>query len=440
MFLKTHSEWIRTANDPESIETCVAVDNEQQAKMLPSFDVIITGNKKAGVCFPCYCLSSSGHTADNSIIVFASDDFFPHEGWDTELRKRVDDDKPCVLVVNDGIQKHKNKVVTIPILNFSALKKLNGVIYHPAYSHLWSDVELYDVAEELGIIKDIRDIDEFEIEHRHHCRGKRVKDYQDVLVDEKYKEDKDIYEKRKTLPLSEKLAIESEVSNKASETIIVNNNPVLSILICSIVKRKQFLDRLLACLIPQVDYGVEILVEEDDGTMKIGAKRNMLLGRAKGQYCCFIDDDDLVSKNYISNILSAIKTSPDCCSLTGEMTTDGENPVTFIHSLKYDRWFDEKDSRGNRIYYRCPNHLNVIKTSLCKQVMFNSGMNVGEDRDFSERIRPLLRNEVALVDAKYYYLFVSKKDSVPVQKASQIKPTVITAPKNKFVIYAPWRN
>jgi len=42
--------------------------------------------------------------------------------------------------------------------------------------------------------------------------------------------------------------------------------------------------------------------------MTIGAKRNQLLHRAKGDYVAFVDDDDLVSSDYVNKVLSAVST------------------------------------------------------------------------------------------------------------------------------------
>jgi hypothetical protein len=73
-----------------------------------------------------------------------------------------------------------------------------------------------------------------------------------------------------------------------------------SILIPTIETRAHFLERLLSVLTPQVVDGVEILIEKDDGESKIGAKRNRLIGRATGDYVCGIDDDDLVTSDYVA--------------------------------------------------------------------------------------------------------------------------------------------
>ena len=189
----------------------------------------------------------------------------------------------------------------------------------------------------------------------------------------------------------------------------------LSILICSLYGRHESLDTLLHILDDQKDNQIEILIEKDNGVMTIGAKRNILLERAQGEYMCFVDDDDVVSDNYISKILEAIETKPDCCGIEGLIfmrprirNRDRYSPKRwlqgqrvqrkFIHSIRYKTWFEE-----HHIYYRCPNHLNPVKRELALQVMFPS-LNNEEDRDYSIRLLPLLKTEVYIKGIIYNYL------------------------------------
>ena len=181
----------------------------------------------------------------------------------------------------------------------------------------------------------------------------------------------------------------------------------LSILICHLHSRSTSIEKLLSVLKPQLVDEVEILIESDRGQLSIGAKRNKLLKRSIGDYIAFVDDDDLVSEDYVSKILKAVESNPDCCSLQGEISmtqrigrrTNNRIRITkpFIHSIQYDRWF-EKD----KIYYRCPNHLNTIKRELALQVKFPD-KDRGEDRDFSTMIFPLLKTEEHIDGTIYFY-------------------------------------
>lgn len=187
----------------------------------------------------------------------------------------------------------------------------------------------------------------------------------------------------------------------------------LSILICSLGSRVDKLQRLLNVLQPQAHNDVEIIVKTDEGQIPIGRKRNLLLDEAQGEYVCFVDDDDLVSEDYVSKILSAIETKPDCCGLQGIITFQGSSPRMFIHSLKYKEWFEQ-----NKIYYRCPNHLNPVKRELALQVKFPES-NFGEDRDYSTRLLPLLKEERFIPGVIYHYLY---EKGGPPNQSSQVPP------------------
>jgi len=176
-------------------------------------------------------------------------------------------------------------------------------------------------------------------------------------------------------------------------------NKKLSILICSLASRADKLQRLMNVLQPQINDSVELLVKTDNGEMPIGKKRNLLLEEASGAYIAFVDDDDLVSEDYVKKILEALESNPDCCGIQGIITFQGQGPRMFIHSLKYKEWFEQ-----NNIYYRCPNHLNPVKREIALQVKFPE-TNFGEDKDYSTRLFPLLKEERFISGVVYHYLY-----------------------------------
>lgn len=189
------------------------------------------------------------------------------------------------------------------------------------------------------------------------------------------------------------------------ESPVVNLNPSVkfSILICSIVERTQMLNRLLSILNPQLQGRAIILTNIDNREKPIGKKRNELLDECKTEYCCFIDDDDTVPNYYVDVISQAIQNKPDCTSLEGIISFNNQRRRKFIHSLRYDSWYEK-----NNVYYRTPNHLNCIKTEISRQVRFPE-VNSGEDHNFSSRIHPLLKTEEYIPDIIYYYDYVEGK-------------------------------
>ena len=172
----------------------------------------------------------------------------------------------------------------------------------------------------------------------------------------------------------------------------------LSILICSLEKRHNLLARLMESLEPQLTPQVEVLTEIDDGRMKIGHKRNLLLKGAQGDYISFIDDDDLISDRYVPLVLDAVESSPDCCGIRGIVKRRNQYKREFRHSILYSSWYEYQG-----IYYRCPNHLNPVKRELALKVKF-ANISKGEDKDYSLRLYPLLKSEFFIGTILYYYL------------------------------------
>jgi glycosyltransferase involved in cell wall biosynthesis len=204
------------------------------------------------------------------------------------------------------------------------------------------------------------------------------------------------------------------------------NRFLLSLLICHLPERANYLTRLLMHL-PQEDSHYftqfevlvddrpeEIVIDNDRGIYRtkkitIGEKRNALLQRAQGKYVAFIDDDDLITENYFPNVFEGIRKGVDCCSLKGIITDDGQNPRVFEHSIKYDRY--QTVQRNGRDYYeRFPNHLNVIRADIAKQFSFPE-KNFSEDTEWATELHKsgMLKLEYEIQDVIYQYLYRSRK-------------------------------
>lgn len=182
----------------------------------------------------------------------------------------------------------------------------------------------------------------------------------------------------------------------------------LSILICTLPSRKELFKSLWDSLFSQITTEVELL-SWDTESASIGAKRNALLGWAKGEYVAFVDDDDDVSENYISLLMEGINKGVDCCSLKGIYTVDGDIDGIFEHSLKYKEWKTTGNDNGVK-YERYPNHLNCIKASIAKQFKFPE-KNHGEDYDWSKKLHDsgLLKIEHYIEQPIYFYKYRTKK-------------------------------
>ena len=173
----------------------------------------------------------------------------------------------------------------------------------------------------------------------------------------------------------------------------------LSILICSLLERRSdFLNSLLQNLEKQT-YGksnVEIIVISDNASRKIGRKRNDAISMARGEYVCFIDDDDKVADDYVDLILKEIYDwRPDVVVFDAIITTNGENPKL----VKYGREFDycEKDEA----YYRLPNHLMVHRKSNIKENFLD--VATGEDDEWASRMLDRIVTQQRIEKPLYFY-------------------------------------
>lgn len=183
----------------------------------------------------------------------------------------------------------------------------------------------------------------------------------------------------------------------------------LSILIPTITGRENLLERLLNLISEQrqwTELGVEIVIEKDNRQKSIGEKRNLLLSKATGEYSVFIDDDDIIPDYYLKEIETAIKENPDTIGFKGSYSENGIQKKEFIHSITNHEY-----SETMYYFYRPPNHLNPIKTSIAKQFRFPH-KNLFEDTDWAMQIQKsgLLKTEVFIDKIMYNYNYVSNKN------------------------------
>ncbi len=189
-----------------------------------------------------------------------------------------------------------------------------------------------------------------------------------------------------------------------AQTIDAATPKLWSILICTLDERAESFKALTDKVYAQIKAlnlqdKIEILAFKDNREYPVGFKRNELLRASQGKYTCFLDDDDDVHDNYIAMIYNALKQNPDCVSLTGIISHHGEHCKKFIHSLKYNSYFEQ-----DNIYYRPPNHLNPMRRSIAVQFMFPE-LNHSEDIRWAMAVThaQLLKTEIVIDEPYYFY-------------------------------------
>ncbi len=328
---------------------------------------------------------------DFDILLVASDDMEPIEyGFDKIIADKMHDNFPDydgVLNFNDGnVGAALNTHAVMGKKYFDRFE----YIYYPTYKSVFRNEEFTLVSKMLGKEKVF---DTILFMHRHPLLGTAHWDDLYQRSEENKEIDRFLFDERR----SEKFHVDEQMIKEALPK-------KWSILICTLQERKASFEKLHTKLILQIESlnlhnEIEIIYFSDNREHSVGHKRNSLLEQSRGEYVCFVDDDDDVHEKYIEMIYERLLKDPDCVSLVGVMTHHGKYPRTFLHSRYYKNYFQVDD-----VYYRPPNHLNPMKRSIAIQVAFPENSH-GEDYDWTNKLAglELIKTEEALEEPYYFY-------------------------------------
>jgi glycosyltransferase involved in cell wall biosynthesis len=153
---------------------------------------------------------------------------------------------------------------------------------------------------------------------------------------------------------------------------------------------------------------VQILTFLDTKELSVGEKRNILLRSSIGKYICFIDDDDIISEDYLQEIFNAIPHDADCITFLGEYIEQGFKKDFVISTMNRDNYNEPN------CFYRLPNHLCPVKREIALSSLF-SNKNYGEDSDYASKINKYIKTEYHIRKKLYFYMYDDAK--------SQTSPT-----------------
>lgn len=182
--------------------------------------------------------------------------------------------------------------------------------------------------------------------------------------------------------------------------------PTWTILVPTLSERRALFERLMSTLLPQAEaYGHRVLVTAwlNDGTPSLPEIRQTLVETAATDYVCFVDDDDLVTDDYVSDIMTALDARPDYVGFQVQCYSDGVPTAVAYHGLSNGRW---RNTPGR--YFRDISHINPIRTDIARKVTFRRTKAGGaEDRAWADQLRrtKLLRSEVVIDRILYHYLY-----------------------------------
>ena len=192
---------------------------------------------------------------------------------------------------------------------------------------------------------------------------------------------------------------------------IDSRRSLLSELVCDLIRQCGEIKAIsnfskLGCTVLSIGFDdVEIIIAIDNKQIPTGTKRQMLLELSNNTHIVFIDCDDYVYPYYVSEMVKAIQTNPDCVAINGIYTIDGTNPI---------QWFLSKDNPnttitidGKFVYLRTTNHITAVKRELALLAGFPP-LSIAEDKMYSTCLNSHLKVEVVVTPVMYHYRYNSK--------------------------------
>ncbi|HEU4751981.1 MAG TPA: glycosyltransferase family A protein [Armatimonadota bacterium] len=183
--------------------------------------------------------------------------------------------------------------------------------------------------------------------------------------------------------------------------------PTWDILVPTLGERRGLFKRLMAGLLPQLDPHagrVRVVGWHNDGSPALPKIRQTMIEASPADYVSFVDDDDLVSRDYVAEIVTALATRPDYVGFQVQCYSDGAPTAVAYHSLEFRRW---RNLPGR--YERDISHINPIRTALARRADFaQTRAGRAEDRAWADQLRRsrVLRTQVVIPRILYHYLYV----------------------------------
>ena len=191
-----------------------------------------------------------------------------------------------------------------------------------------------------------------------------------------------------------------------------------------------YIDQLLKCLAPQLTPEVEVIVVDDGSTFPflppypsikvirqenkgVSSARNRGLKAAKGEYIVFIDSDDLVTDDYLSQIFQSIENGPDTVYISWRSIDGRLGKIIRSESDEFNP------------YNRCVWN-RVFKKTYIKGLKFNEEMQVAEDDDFLNHLPPTTSKTYI---SKQIYLYRAGRQGSLTDRARKgefKKPDIVT--------------
>ncbi|MBR2458399.1 MAG: glycosyltransferase [Bacteroidaceae bacterium] len=132
--------------------------------------------------------------------------------------------------------------------------------------------------------------------------------------------------------------------------------------------------------------------------------RNVGLDNAKGEYITFVDDDDIISSEYLEELLAV--SSPTCVGVSNGyafINNIGERIET-RRTVAHSRLKNEEFSFTKFRIYLSPPVFKVIHRDIIGSTRFNTSMHISEDSLFCFAISKNIKSMKCADDSAIYYV------------------------------------
>lgn len=178
----------------------------------------------------------------------------------------------------------------------------------------------------------------------------------------------------------------------------------LTILTPAITERRELRQVLSNEIKKQIgELPVEHIVLEDSGEISVGEKMARAFQDIAGEYVCVVDDDDMITPNYIASILAALENDPDVVTFQ-VLRTD----IKKIWDLRTG--VEDGTASNDERSVMMANHLCVWKTALAQRVPWLP-LRYASDVFWYQLLNRSKADiyEVRIPDVLYHYRFNAEK-------------------------------
>ena len=230
----------------------------------------------------------------------------------------------------------------------------------------------------------------------------------------------------------------------------MDNNPVVSIIV-PVYNVEAYIEECLDSIVNQTYQQLEIIVVDDGSTdasshlvkkyladnrilfieqenQGLSGARNSGLKVATGKYVLFVDSDDYIRVNMLTELVSRIEESQaDLVRFNGSAFVDGMEKVVdhdyydFSHRLEEKHIYREDSFQANRRTFVSPVYLYLVKRSILTEhnLLFREDI-IHEDELFTPQLFLAIQTMI-YVNAAYYYRRYRENSIMTIQSTAQLQ-------------------